>query len=609
MGVSTPMRRLLTTAALAGLALCASPALAQGQCTAPPSTTPPADGISYTRLLRRVSLALTGTTPTAAQYEAMAAAATPEAKEALLQQSIDELLASPRFYEAMVNFGHEWLAIGAYTKGAQGDAYQGDMSGHLFACPSGTVHAGALYQVGEYAGDRSRNVCDDQDASGASLTAEVHTVEPWWAPGTTVTVVGKGGSAVTQVTDAMGQTVDCGIAHGGYYDPALASGCGCGPNLVWCSPLVGLNSSSNHDLSKQRRHPYEEPARLFAHLAWYDRPLSDLVVGNYSVGTNWLRALYVRAGRQQGSGSDANTTWWRAGQDPSPRDPSHPTPDDPQAWREFVVEDLNPYLLALSPNRAPSGDLSRSYAFDPRTTTDPPRGLPAAGVLTMMGALSAYPRERVRAARFLETFACSTFNPPPTGVSFPPYAGDPATGGTCMHCHRTLDPAAIFFKRWDFGAESYYVPWPFMPGVGRWRITPAWVSGKYPHSAADHSPGFRWKNAFVPGTVMTPTTEAEATANAEALLLDTMPSSYTLLGQHGDGTMGPLGFGKILVRSGEFDRCAVRKLYARMVGRDLDPAAERLYIDALASDFVAGGRKVKPFLRLLMQQPEFRRGL
>lgn len=570
-------------------AFIACSAFAQDQCRpAPVSTDPPKDLLTDTRLLRRVSLALTGVTPPVSKYEALIAAPM-DGRAAALDAEIDALLASPRFYEQMLRFGHDWLAVPAYTKGAQGDAYQGDMSGHLFRCGGATAHPGAFYSVGENGSPGAQ--CE-------LTTVETNTVEPWWAPGTMVTVLGKAGSAITTVMDSMGRTVDCGIANGGYYDPSIAAGCGCGPNLVWCSPLSGLSAGSNFDLfDGQRRHPFEEPARLLAHLAWYDRPLSDLIVGNYSVGTNWLRALYVRQGRQQGA-TDVTVSWWKASTDPSPRDPLHPTPEDPQAWREFTVETLNPYLLAR-----------RDYAFDPRTTTQPPDGLPAAGVLTMMGSLSAFPRERVRAARFLEMFACSTFSPPPANAMFPPYAGDPATGGTCLHCHRALDPAAIFFKRWDFGAGSYYVPWPFMPGVGRWRVTPAWVSGQYPHSAGDTSPGFRWRNAFVPGTVMTPTTAAEATTNTEALLLDTMPPDYSLLGATSDGTMGPLGFGKLLVSSGEFDRCAVRKLYARFVGRELDPAVEGAYLDALTREFVARERKLKPFVKHLFTQQEFRRGL
>ncbi|RKH52680.1 hypothetical protein D7X55_19330 [Corallococcus sp. AB049A] len=577
---------------------------------APPPAVPLNDQMSGTRVLRRLVLGLTGTTPTAEQYEAMAAATTPEARDSILRSTLEAALTSPKFYERMVNFGHEWLAVGAYTTGAAGDAYQGDMSGHLFKCAANTAHPGAYYAVHEFGDSKDpARQCQDQDADGNPAVPEVHQVEPWWAPGTTVTVLGKAGSDVTQVTDSKGQPVDCGLANGGYYDPMLPPACGCGPNLVWCSPLYGLQGNSNHDFGMQRRHPYEEPARLFAHLAWHDRPLSDLILGNYSVGTNWLRALYVRFGRQMGNSAlDKNTTWWRPDADNAPRDPLHPTPNDPQAWREFVVEDLEPFHLALTPDRARSGSIDRTYRFDPRTTTDAPQGLPTAGVLTMIGSLSSFPRERVRAARFLEMFACQSFSPPPADVHFPPLEVDPGTGGTCLHCHRTLDPAAISFKRWDFNpAQSFYVPWPFMPGVGRYRITKEWLSGQYPYTGT--SPGYRWKNAFVPNTLLTPVTPEQVKANPEAVLLDTMPDTYTLLGEHGDGTMGPLGFGKLVVRSGEFDRCVARKMYSMFIGRDLNPATEKGFIDKLAREFVAGDRKLKPFLRYLFEQPELRRGL
>jgi hypothetical protein len=176
-----------------------------------------------------------------------------------------------------------------------------------------------------------------------------------------------------------------------------------------------------------------------------------------------------------------------------------------------------------------------------------------------------------------------------------------------MHCHKTLDPAAISFKRWDFTPfTSSYVPWPFMPGVGNARITKEWLSGQYPHQGG---PGYRWKNAFLPNTVLTPVTPEQIKANPEAVLLDTMPTTYTLLGENGDGTMGPLGFGKLVVRSGEFDRCAVRRLYSMFIGRELNTATEQPFIDKLAREFVARERKLRPFIRYLFEQSEMRRGL
>ncbi len=128
------------------MALASCAAWAQGQCTPPPGPSPdPTDLISDTRVLRRIALALEGTTPDVAELEALVAATTPEARKALLDAAIERRLSAPAFYDQMVRFGHEWISIGTYTKGAQGDAYQGDMAGHLFRCPGGTTHAAAYF--------------------------------------------------------------------------------------------------------------------------------------------------------------------------------------------------------------------------------------------------------------------------------------------------------------------------------------------------------------------------------------------------------------------------------------------------------------------------------
>ena len=169
-------------------ALLACAAHAQDQCQKPPvSTEPPKDTLTDTRVLRRVWLALTGTTPKAASYEALVA--TPvEQRAAALDAEVDTLLASPQFYEQMVRFGHEWLAVPAYTKGALGDAYQGDMSGHLFKCAGTTAHPGALYSVGENASPGMQ--CDSTDAVTTAMRIMGLEFNEFFIPGGYGEVVG-----------------------------------------------------------------------------------------------------------------------------------------------------------------------------------------------------------------------------------------------------------------------------------------------------------------------------------------------------------------------------------------------------------------------------------
>lgn len=257
-------------------------------------------------------------------------------------------------------------------------------------------------------------------------------------------------------------------------------------------------------------------------------------------------------------------------------------------------------MLSLSSNDEPSSSVDRSYPYDPRTAKEPPKGLPSAGILTMMGYLSTFPRERPRAARALEMFACKSFSPPDSRIQFPEYHEDPATSGICMNCHQSLDPASMFFKRWDFNpGQSYYVPFPFIPGIGSWQINQQNAGGPYS----------RWATSWYPDTVLTPVTQAEIDENPGARLLDALPAGETYLGATSDGTMGPLGLGKLLVASGEFDRCVAQRMYALFVGHPLDPGRESLYIRKLAKTFVDGGRKLRPFVKYLLALDEFRRGL
>jgi len=343
---------------------------------------------------------------------------------------------------------------------------------------------------------------------------------------------------------------------------------------------------------------WEEPARLVAHLAWYDRPLTDIVLGSTSVGPVELQAAYVREGRRTGATSlDADDSWWRPSKFAGLVDPFHDAMD-PKAWREFDVSARNPYFLA-----------DRNYKFDPRVEPrGSMKGVPAAGALTMIGMLGSYPRERVRAARMLETFACENFVPPPADATFNPYNGDPAASGPCQTCHTRIDPAAIHFKRWsklgndiDLDNGRY-----MLLGVGNWTFDDAWTKGQWPYSG---DPFLHWIQWFKPGSKMTPVSMADAQANPETRFIDYLPPDQTLLGQASDGTVGPLGFAKMVVASGAFDRCAVIRLHDRFGGRALDRTQEAGYIDTLVGKFVAGGRKVRPFLKELVKSDVFRRGL
>jgi hypothetical protein len=573
-----------------------------GGTTAPRAA--PIDPLSATRLMRRAALALSDAPPSPEDYASIAAAPTDEAREKVFQAYVETLLSKPSFYRTMVDFGHAWFRNADLGRAAKGEEmWLSDWRIGLYACPPGTKHAGKLYAPYSFAEQAepihgpSNGACNDLDYKGNAMAPLVATVEPWWKPGTTVTIVGRGGTSVS--TDPMLSEPDCGITNPVGYDAEFRGHvCSCGPNLRWCKiytrSVYEGHANINYEPSPDRQ-AWDEPARFLGHLAWQDRALSDLVLSNYSVAPSALQGWYISMARKlpRFASLDKDDSWWKPSLFTGAVDPEH-TAGDPLAWREFVVETRNPLLLSLVGNTL-SGDIARTYTFDPRTRTDEIKGIPTAGVLTMGGVNASYSRERVRASRWLENFACRDFVPPPPGATFNTYVRDPAREGTCQYCHTAIDPAAIHFKR--ISDNDYN---PIFIGIGPWQ---------YGKLRDYESPRKRLNIDLLPDTLMTPSTEAQVKANADALAIDFLPPDTTLFGQVSDGTVGPLGFGKLLVKSGVFDQCVASKMFEHFVGRRLDPTLEQGYIEALGKSFVEQNRTVRNFVRYLVNTREFRRGL
>jgi hypothetical protein len=95
----------------------------------------------------------------------------------------------------------------------------------------------------------------------------------------------------------------------------------------------------------------------------------------------------------------------------------------------------------------------------------------------------------------------------------------------------------------------------------------------------------------------------------DAHFIDFLPPDQTLLGQVSDGTVGPLGFAKMIVAAGAFDRCVIRQVHKFVIGRDVDVANEAGYLDASVDEFVADGRNIRGLVSRLMASDLFHRGL
>ena len=190
----------------------------------------------------------------------------------------------------------------------------------------------------------------------------------------------------------------------------------------------------------------------------------------------------------------------------------------------------------------------------------------------------------MRAARWLESLACDEFSPPEVPIDFPIYQTDPATEGVCLHCHTRLDAAAISFKR-IFQSGSA------IAGVGRWRIE------NFVSYDANRQ---RFESTYLPNTVLTPLSQEELDADSNSRLIDYMQPGQLLLGVASDGTIGPRGFAKILVESGSFDQCAVRRAHERFGGRALDLGMDAAFLRETTERFVASDRNMKALIRDLV---------
>ncbi|MEM9073538.1 MAG: hypothetical protein AAGE52_33920 [Myxococcota bacterium] len=520
---------------------------------------------SPTRRLRRVALQLLERTPTPAEYEALIASADPDAE---IRRFVDEALSTEAFHRLVLDWGHEYLRTSSYRPRSEGPHYGGSHSRDLRRCASGTLHEGALGFLNTYPhlGDPP-SICNLESAT-------VRDIEPWWAPGTTIRVIGSAGSDVREVDG-----VDCAPSGPALYENNRpAEGCSCGPHLIYCArahtshegPLSHINGWDGDDWneSAQSRSVYDEPARLFAHIIENDRPFSDLVAGTYTVVNQGVHHLYVRLGRNNAENRFLDEIeWWR----------DYP---DRETWREVRFSEMHPNLLD-----------DRGYRFDPRVEDGAPRGIPSAGVLSTIAFNYSFPRERVRAARALEIFACREFSPPPPGVVFNEYRRDPGREGGCQHCHQAIDPAAIHFKR-PFGVGGT------IAGVGRWSLDRA---------SERSSLRVRAEAAFLADTRMTPVSAERIAAAPDARFIDFLPPSDPMFGVASDGTIGPLGFAKILLASGEFDRCAVRHVHQRFGGRDLVPGRDERQLQTLVARFVEGDRNVRNLIAHILTEPDPRR--
>ncbi|MEW5740753.1 MAG: hypothetical protein AB1938_17630 [Myxococcota bacterium] len=251
-------------------------------------------------------------------------------------------------------------------------------------------------------------------------------VEPYWAPGTRVKVCGYdaqtaaqapicptgGGAYVTQTCnqfrgyaqavgfDPTGQPAACDSAFG-----LLAPGCGCGPNLRFCS--------TDATAKAVRASMLEQQLRLIDRIVTTGRPYTDVLLAK-DVEVNGPLAHYLTF--------QSTTSFDIFGE----KDVTAPVPAG---------------LSYTSPGWVPQ-----------------PRAGRHSGVLTTAGYLLKFQSNRARAHRFYSAFECSQFVPngPLPSPSEPCSKREDLTQRCgCNACHVKLEPMAAHWGRF---AEYGHTP-------------------------------------------------------------------------------------------------------------------------------------------------------
>lgn len=150
------------------------------------------DLLPPSRLLRRASLALKGVPPTDDEYAALAAAGDDTAQRAFVDAWVDTTLQSPVFYQSMFEFGRDWFNLPLAPPTAHEPGYGLEQQRSIQQCAAAPPNAGKWSYVREDSEGGMAAICAGRTRDGG-VPKELN-VEPWWAPGGTVTLVGSSAS-------------------------------------------------------------------------------------------------------------------------------------------------------------------------------------------------------------------------------------------------------------------------------------------------------------------------------------------------------------------------------------------------------------------------------
>jgi len=245
-----------------------------------------------------------------------------------------------------------------------------------------------------------------------------------------------------------------------------------------------------------------------------------------------------------------------------------------------------PNVIYNAPDRldAPTRD------FSDENWIEVTRGGVHAGILTLPAYLLRFQTQRGRANRMLEAFACEPYVAPADLIPRPgcsTNSADLTNRCFCQSCHSSLEPIA---NAWGLFTESGST---MLTDSSRFPIENELCAG-----AARGSTFCR--RLYV--------TDQQSPAKGKAL-------AYEFALAHPDYPeiiqAGPARAAQKLIDSGTVARCTVRRLFTRLMRRDVlyegSNAPERELLDQLAKEFEASNYDYPALVERLVTLPEYRR--
>jgi hypothetical protein len=521
------------------------------------------------RLLRRLSLDLRDTLPSAAEATAQSGTTT------VSDSTVDQFLASNEFVDVMHRYHQNLL----WPNDTQADLTpEADMIYPVDLAPGTTVYMSYLRSV------FSRTISGQLfypclaepatfDANGQLVATPLMQgseivawqegyveVEPYWAPGTTVKVCGYdaqnsltaptcpgpdsrypyaaqicqqlGGYAMATGTPFMNAPMDCGSQLA-----QLAPGCGCGPNLRFCH--------TPETSAVLRQSFLDQEMRLIDQVVSSGRPYTDVVLTK-NIEVNGPIAHYLNY-QSRLSGNLFG--------DP---DPSTPIPDG-LTWTSSLT-----WIPVVRSGRH-------------------------SGVLTAPGYILRFATNRSRANRFYNAFECSAFIPNgPLPSPFEPCSKheDLTKRCGCNACHGALEPMAAHWGRFAEYGVTTLDDTEFPTNADATCAPPFKDFNRaiYCYRFYNFSPvgeQVPFKNMLNPYVFRTP----EQVATIEA---------------------GPAHLAQTAIDSGAFASCTATKMWTLLMRRAPTPDETNSVIPDLAKSF-SEAYDIKALAKKIVTSPEYRR--